>query len=67
MLTKIPEKHTMEEFKLLGSVAEDFGRFGKTNRKCSRCGNDFEYYKNSSSSQTKCKTTDCLERISRGI
>ncbi|MCL1999054.1 MAG: hypothetical protein FWG65_09845 [Turicibacter sp.] len=58
---------TREEFMLISKVSEDFGRFGKTERKCSRCGGDFEYYEMGSSSQTKCKTADCLEITSRGI
>ncbi|MCL1999052.1 MAG: hypothetical protein FWG65_09835 [Turicibacter sp.] len=58
---------TEEEFDLLLDASEDFGRFGKTDRKCSRCGNDLDYYRNGSSSQTKCKTADCLEITSRGI
>ncbi|MCL2016005.1 MAG: hypothetical protein FWG68_07130 [Defluviitaleaceae bacterium] len=67
MATKMPEKHTMKEFKLLGDVAEDFGRFGKTDRKCSRCGNDFEHFTNNNSYQTKCKTPNCLAETCRGI
>ncbi|MCL2016562.1 MAG: hypothetical protein FWG68_09990 [Defluviitaleaceae bacterium] len=67
MVTKLPDKHTAEEFELLGNVGEDFGRFGKTDRKCSRCGNDFEYFENSSSYRTSCKTPNCLEEVVRGL
>ncbi|MCL1999496.1 MAG: hypothetical protein FWG65_12095 [Turicibacter sp.] len=58
---------TYEESELLDNVAEDFGRFGRTERICSRCGNDFEHFTNNSSYQTKCKTPNCLEEICRGI
>ncbi|MCL2015030.1 MAG: hypothetical protein FWG68_02150 [Defluviitaleaceae bacterium] len=67
MLTKEFKKKTEEELHLLLNASEDFGRFGKTSRKCSRCGNDFEHFTMGSSYQTKCKTPDCIEITSRGI
>ncbi|MCL2015033.1 MAG: hypothetical protein FWG68_02165 [Defluviitaleaceae bacterium] len=58
---------TEEEFDLLLDAGEDLVRFGKTDRKCSRCGNDFEHFTRGSSYQTKCKTIDCIEITGRGI
>ncbi|MCL2015031.1 MAG: hypothetical protein FWG68_02155 [Defluviitaleaceae bacterium] len=67
MVTKDLDTITDIEFVLLLDASKDFGRFGKTDRKCSRCGNDFEHFTNNSSYQTRCKTTDCIEITSRGI
>ena len=67
MVTKQLQKHTEQESELLDNVSEDFGRFGKTDRTCLRCGNTFEHFTNGNSYQTKCKTYDCLEEIGRGI
>ncbi|MCL1994794.1 MAG: hypothetical protein FWG63_01150 [Defluviitaleaceae bacterium] len=60
-------KITEVEFELLMQASEDFGRFGKSERICSRCGNSFEHFTNGNSYQTKCKTANCLDIVSRGI
>ncbi|MCL1994667.1 MAG: hypothetical protein FWG63_00505 [Defluviitaleaceae bacterium] len=60
-------KITEAEFTLLMQASEDFGRFGKTQRICSRCSNSFEFFQNGSSYQIKCKTDNCLDIVGRGI
>jgi len=49
------------------NVAEDFGRYGKTEKKCPVCGKPFIFRQIGSSYELRCETDHCTEIVSRGI
>jgi len=48
-------------------VAEDFGRYGKTDEVCPICGNPFVFEQFGNSYELRCETDGCSEITSRGI
>lgn len=57
----------IEEHKFLITVDEDFFKYGKTDKKCPRCGNDIILIKNGNSYSIRCKTEKCIKADFRGI
>lgn len=58
---------TLSEHKFLVSAATDFGTYGKTNKKCPRCGNNIILEDCGSAYTVRCKTSDCIRADFRGI
>ena len=61
------EKFTKEELDFLCKGASDFPRKKYTDCKCTRCGNEFEFYEAGASFELRCKTNDCLKLTCRGL
>lgn len=60
-------KTNLSEHIFLVSTENDFMQFGKTNKKCPRCGNEIICVDNTSSYIIKCKSENCIEAEFRGI
>ena len=58
---------TLDEYRLLDKADDDFGKYGKTDIKCPRCGNDIIAIDVGTSHVIKCKTDDCIQSGYRGI
>ena len=58
---------TLEEHELLVKAATDFGNTGKTDKRCSRCGNEILLEMLGTSFEVKCKTPNCIKASFRGI
>ena len=60
-------KTTVTEHKFLVSAENDIATYGKTNKKCPRCGNEIIIEEMGLSYAVKCKTNDCICAEFRGI
>lgn len=60
-------KTTLEEHRFLLNAEEDIVKYGKTERKCPRCGNDIIIEEVGNSYSVKCKTDGCIHADFRGI
>lgn len=60
-------KQSDEETLLLDSVDNEIALTGRTNKKCSRCGNDIILEQHGKSYVIRCKTDDCIYLGYRGI
>ena len=60
-------KTTLEEHRFLVSAEDDIVKYGKTSKKCPRCGNDIHIEDAGTSYSVKCKTKDCIKADFRGI
>ncbi|MCC8073230.1 MAG: hypothetical protein LIO62_03800 [Clostridiales bacterium] len=58
---------TKEEIGLLDEADIEIGKYGKTDKKCPRCGNDIILEEGRSSYTIRCKTDNCISLIFRGI
>jgi len=67
MATKTINKKSLEEIDFLGEAATDFGNYGKTEKRCPRCGNEIILEIFGSSYEVKCDTPDCISAVFRGI
>lgn len=60
-------KTTIEEHKLLVDADNDIALYGKTEKKCPRCGNIIIIEDNGSAYTVRCKTNNCIKAEFRGI
>ena len=58
---------SLEEHKLLVSAENDIVKYGKTDKKCPRCGNSIIIEEGTSSYCVKYKTKNCVIAEFRGI
>ncbi len=58
---------TLDEHKLLMSADSDFGKFGKTDKKCPRCGGNIICEEKGSSYRIRCESSECIFADIRGI
>ena len=56
-----------EQHMFLSQVAEEIGRFNKTDKTCLVCGGEFLLQCIGSSYVLQCETDNCLKLTSRGI
>lgn len=54
---------TQEEIDVLDAADNDIGMYGKTERRCPRCGNEIiiEEWESGSGYTIRCKTDGCIE------
>lgn len=60
-------KTTINEHKFLISAENDIVQYGKTEKKCPRCGNEIIIEDKGLGYDVKCKTNDCIKAEFRGI
>lgn len=60
-------KTTLSEHKFLVSAENDIVKFGKTKKKCPRCGNKILIEEKGNSYSVRCKSKDCIKADFRGI
>lgn len=58
---------TLEEHKFLVSAENDIVKYGKTNKRCPRCGNEIIIEDETSSYSVKCRTKNCITAEFRGL
>lgn len=58
---------SIAEHKFLVSAENDIVKYGKTNKKCPRCGNEIIIEDEKLSYSVKCKTTNCIKAEFRGL
>lgn len=58
---------TNAEHEFLVSAENGIVQYGKTEKKCPRCGNEIIIQDEGSSYSVKCKTKNCIEAEFRGI
>mgnify|MGYP006934539150 CR=1 FL=1 len=58
---------TLEEHLFLLSAGEDISNYGKTDKRCPRCGNEIIIEEMGTSYAIRCKTDGCLYTAFRGI
>lgn len=58
---------TLSEHKFLVSAEDDIVKYGKTEKKCPRCGNSIFIEDKGMSYSVKCKTKNCIKADFRGI
>ena len=56
-----------KEIELLDRADNEIAKFGKTNIRCSRCGNEIIVEEKGNSYTIKCKTSNCISLDYRGI
>lgn len=60
-------KTTVEEHRYLVEAENDIIQYGKTNKKCPRCGNEIIIEEKNTSYTVRCKTDNCISAEFRGI
>lgn len=60
-------KTTIKEHKFLVEAENDIAKYGKTEKKCPRCGNDIIVEEAGTSYSVRCKTENCIVATFRGI
>lgn len=58
---------SIEEHRLLVTAEDEIAQYGKTQLKCSRCGNDIVLEDFGSSYTIRCKSPDCIRADFKGI
>ena len=58
---------TKTEIELLDNADDDLAEYGKTEKKCPRCGNDITVEESGKSYTVKCKSPNCISMDYRGI
>ncbi|MCC8073060.1 MAG: hypothetical protein LIO62_02915 [Clostridiales bacterium] len=58
---------TKEEIDLLDSADDEIAKYGKTDKKCPRCGNDIILEEGRSWYSIRCKTDNCISLDFRGF
>ncbi len=58
---------TMDEHRFLLEAEDEIFEFGKTEKKCPRCGNEIIIEEIGNSYSIKCKTKNCIRADFRGI
>ena len=60
-------KTTIDEHKFLVDAETEIATYGKTNKRCPRCGNEIIIENKGSSYSVKCMTQECIRADFRGI
>lgn len=60
-------KTTIEEHKFLVLAENDIVQYGKTSKKCPRCGNEIILEEKKNSYTIRCKTDNCISASFRGL